>query len=98
MLNKKGSENRLKKKKLRGRETKKPTDRDKRQKKKPKDRGLRLNKRLKDRELRPNKRLKDREKKRSIRNWNLINTGTIKVLEKPIASGEYSTELNSMKI
>jgi hypothetical protein len=50
MLNKKGSESRQKKKKLRGKETKKPTDRDKRQKKKPKDRELRLNKKPRGKE------------------------------------------------
>jgi hypothetical protein len=48
--------------------------------------------------LRLSKKLRDREKKRSIRNWNLINTGTIQVLEKPIPSAKYSTEPNSTKI
>jgi len=90
MLNKKGSEFRMKKKRLRDRESK-PN-------RKLRDRESKPNRKLRGKESRLNKKLRDREKKRSIRNWNLINTGTIKVLEKPIPSAKYSTELNRMKI
>jgi hypothetical protein len=79
MLNKKGSEFRRKKKRLRDRESK-------------------PNRKLRGKESRLNKKLRDREKKRSIRNWNLINTGTIQVLEKPIPLAKYSTVPISMKI
>jgi hypothetical protein len=112
MLNKKGSEFRMKKKRLRDRESKpnrklrdresKPNrklrDRESKPNRKLRGRESRLNRKLRGKESRLNKKLRDREKKRSIRNWNLINTGTIQVLEKPIPSAEYSTEPISMKI
>jgi hypothetical protein len=101
MLNKKGSEFRRKKKRLRDRESKpnrKLRDRESKPSRKLRGRESRLNRKLRGKESRLNKKLRGREKKRSIRNWNLINTGTIQVLEKPIPSAKYSTELNRMKI
>ena len=69
-----------------------------RQSKKPKDRGSRQSRKPKGRESKLNKKPKDREKKLNIRNWNLINTGTAKTLEKLIPLVKYSMEPNSMKI